>query len=68
MTAWVGAEIAGSVANGIIEGLALSVLLWLILRLTPRAAAATRYALCGLALAFVAVLPVAQGWLPRLGR
>ena len=67
MTAWVGAEIAGSVANGIIEGLALSVLLWLILRLTPRAAAATRYALCGLALAFVAVLPVAQGWLPRLG-
>ena len=67
MTAWVGAEIAGSVANGILEGLALSVLLWLILRLTPRAAAATRYALCGLALAFVAVLPVAQGWLPRLG-
>ena len=67
MTAWVGAEIAGSVANGIIEGVALSVLLWLILRLTPRAAAATRYALCGLALTFVAALPVAQGWLPRLG-
>ena len=67
MTAWGGAEIAGSVANGIIEGLALSVLLWLILRLTPRAAAATRYALCGLALVFVAALPVAQGWLPRLG-
>jgi len=66
MTAWIGAEIAGSVANGIIEGLALSVLLWLILRLTPRVAAATRYALCGLALAFVAALPVAQGWLPRL--
>ncbi len=67
MTAWVWAEIAGSVANGVIEGLALSVLLWLILRLTPRAAAATRYALCGLALVFVAALPVAQGWLPRLG-
>jgi beta-lactamase regulating signal transducer with metallopeptidase domain len=67
MTAWVGAEIAGAVANGIIEGLALSVLLWLLLRLTPRVAAATRYALCGLALAFVAVLPLAQGWLPRLG-
>jgi len=67
MTAWVGAEIAGSVANGIIEGLALSALLWLILRLAPRAAAATRYALCGLALAFVAALPLAQGWLPRLG-
>ncbi len=67
MTAWVGAEIAGSVANGIVEGLALSALLWLLLRLTPRAAAATRYALCGLALAFVAALPVAQGWLPRLG-
>ncbi|HEY1206551.1 MAG: M56 family metallopeptidase [Bryobacteraceae bacterium] len=67
MTAWVGAEIAGAVANGIIEGLALSALLWLLLRLTPRAAAATRYALCGLALAFVAALPVVQGWLPRLG-
>jgi beta-lactamase regulating signal transducer with metallopeptidase domain len=67
MTAWVGAEIAGSVANGIVEGLALSMLLWLLLRLTPRAAAATRYALCGLALAFIAVLPAAQGWLPRLG-
>jgi beta-lactamase regulating signal transducer with metallopeptidase domain len=67
MTAWVGAEIAGAVANGIIEGLALAVLLWFALRLTPRAAAATRYGLCGLALAFVALLPLAQGWLPRLG-
>ena len=67
MTAWLGAEIAGAVANGVVEGVALSVLLWLLLRLTPKAAAATRYALCGLALAFVAVLPMAQGWLPRLG-
>ncbi len=67
MTAWVGAEIAGAVLNGIIEGLVLSALLWLLLRLTPRAAAATRYALCGLALIFVAALPVAQGWLPRSG-
>ena len=59
MTAWLGAEIAGAVANGVVEGVALSVLLWLLLRLTPKAAAATRYALCGLALAFVAVLPMA---------
>jgi beta-lactamase regulating signal transducer with metallopeptidase domain len=61
-----GAEIAGAVLNGLIEGLALWALVWLALRLRPRTAAATRYALCGIALAFVAALPVAQSWLPRL--
>ncbi len=66
MTAWVGAEIA-SVLNGIVGGLALCALLWLLLRLAPKTAAATRYALCALALLFVTALPVAQSWLPRLG-
>jgi beta-lactamase regulating signal transducer with metallopeptidase domain len=66
MTAW-GAGIAGSVLNGTIEGVALAALLWMALRLAPRASAATRYALCGLAMAFVAALPLAQAWLPRLG-
>ncbi len=66
MTDWVGVEIAGAVLNGIIEGVALCALLWLLLRLTPKTAAATRYALCGLTLAFVAALPIIEGWLPRL--
>jgi len=66
MTAWVGAEIA-SVLNGIVGGLALCALLWLLLRLAPKTAAATRYALCALALLFVTALPLAQSWLPRLG-
>jgi beta-lactamase regulating signal transducer with metallopeptidase domain len=66
MTGWLGAQIVGAVLNGIVEGLLLWTLLWLGLRLVPKTAAATRYALWGLALAFVALLPVVQGTLPRL--
>lgn len=66
MGAWAGAEIAGAVLNGIAEGLLLVALVWAALRLLPRTAAATRYALWSLALLFIAALPVIQGCAPGL--
>jgi beta-lactamase regulating signal transducer with metallopeptidase domain len=66
MGTWAGAEIAGAVLNGIAEGLLLVALVWVMLRLLPRTAAATRYALWILALVFMAALPVIEGLAPGL--
>jgi beta-lactamase regulating signal transducer with metallopeptidase domain len=66
MTTWLGAEIVGAVLNGIAEGLLVWGLLSLALRLLPKTAAATRHALWGTGLAFVALLPLVQSYLPRL--
>jgi beta-lactamase regulating signal transducer with metallopeptidase domain len=64
MGTWAGEQIAGAMLNGMAEGLVLVALLWVALRLLPRTAAATRYALWGLALLFMVALPVMEGLTP----
>jgi beta-lactamase regulating signal transducer with metallopeptidase domain len=65
MTAWMGTAVAGAVLNGILEGTLLVTLMWLALRLLPRTAAATRYAVWSLALVFTVLLPLIEMYAPE---
>jgi beta-lactamase regulating signal transducer with metallopeptidase domain len=57
MTTWMAGIVLESILNGLLQGLALAAAVWLLLRLAPRANAATRYAVWTATLAAVVCLP-----------
>ncbi len=58
------AQVASTVLNGVLQGLILTGLVWLALRVIPRLSAATRYGVWLLTLGFVLALPVADRLMP----
>ena len=64
MAGWVGAMVASTVFNGVVQGSILTVLVWLVLRALPKVSASTRHSVWTLTLLFVAVLPFVQALLP----
>ena len=63
MAGWVGAMVASTVFNGIVQGSILTVLVWLVLRTMPKLSASTRHSVWTLTLLFVAILPFLQALL-----
>jgi beta-lactamase regulating signal transducer with metallopeptidase domain len=57
MTTWMAGIVVESILNGVLQGLALAGAVGLLLRLAPRANAATRYAVWSATLAAVVCLP-----------
>ncbi len=68
MTNWVAADVLAAVLNGVLQGVILISLLWLVLRLV-RLSAAARYAIWTVAAAVAAVLPAVNlTWSPNSSR